>query len=140
MAKTKAELQRDLRTAKRGEELWKGHAKKAQDGEQEAFRRLDDLEHEYQELIEKMTEMMDEHMALETKHDIFVQKYRTICAEHSRQVGILRDNLEIHSKELQEAKARAEQQATKLMVAETAMQSMTIHIHLLTNQKGQNNA
>jgi len=124
--KTKAQLERELKEWKKDSAYYEVQYRK--------------FCVENQELIEKMTEMMDEHMALETKHDIFVQKYRTICAEHSRQVGILRDNLEIHSKELQEAKARAEQQATKLMVAETAMQSMTIHIHLLTNQKGQNNA
>ena len=118
----------------------KKELKRTTDSYQDLWDKADEYKGHNASLIRKMSEMMDEHMALETKHDIFVQKYRTICAEHSRQVGILRDNLEIHSKELQEAKARAEQQATKLMVAETAMQSMTIHIHLLTNQKGQNNA
>jgi chromosome segregation ATPase len=131
--KTKAQLEQDVKDYKK---LY-----------QEAEKDHEVLINKYQDLWDKadkykaeLANLHEAHDATQEKLEKFVDNYRRISEEQTRKHEILQDNLGTVVRELGEAKEKIEQQATKLMVTETAMRSMTLHIILLEKQKGQKNA
>lgn len=134
--KTKADLQKELRVAKSQARSWKGHAKTAQDEHQQAAWDLGMVTRELAEMKQRYAALRQIHDNLMDKHDSFVTNHRTVCEKNNEAQRTLLGKIEERDHELAKRKATNEQLTARLMVCETAMQSMTIHINLLTNKKG----
>jgi sugar-specific transcriptional regulator TrmB len=122
MAKTKAQLEKELKEIK--QEYAEGaheYAETCKNYNAVVSDRKDWID-KYRKLAEEFDQLEDKRYQLAKKHDAFVENYRT-----ERQATVDRwDQL----------KAKATAQEARLMVAETAMRSMTIHIMILEKQKG----
>jgi uncharacterized membrane-anchored protein YhcB (DUF1043 family) len=127
MSKTKAQLQQDL-------EYWRDTAELL-------MRRKEDyeaLEKKYNKFVENYRRERSETDRLFGEME---QKHEASCKEYWTREDLLRENMRQVSTELGEAKAKVGAQETRIMVLETAMQSMTLHIQLLiTQKKGKANA
>lgn len=112
--KTKAQLEKELAHSEKQYRYYKDH---------------------YDSLCVSYTTQKEQYAILAKKHDDFTARHRTICAAHERQVEILQENLNDTGKECGELKAKLEAKEARVVVCETAMRSMTMHILILEQQQ-----
>jgi hypothetical protein len=92
------------------------------------------------ELAEDLKERNQELNALEEKYNAFVANHRNICEAHATQMTDTEIQLGHAMEEIKKLRDKVTAQEGRVMVCETAMRSMTIHIALIEQQKGKTHA
>jgi len=83
-------------------------------------------------------QLLEEVTTLKEKYDTLRENLRctdTVSLERARKLAILEENFNQVVKELGEAKEKVLAQEARIMVLETAMTSMALHIQIMIDQK-----
>lgn len=115
MAKTKAQLEKELAHSEKQYSYYKDH---------------------YDSICVAYQAQKEEYWLLNGKYDAFIRNHRDICEAHATQITDAEIQLGHAVEEVKKLRDKVTAQEGRVMVCETAMRSMTIHIAILEQQKG----